>query len=53
MLIPPTSNPEFAGKWEDLRQVVGWLLMFEPGYRMEPEAVMEMLELAGAKDGGA
>ncbi|KFY61846.1 hypothetical protein V496_04857 [Pseudogymnoascus sp. VKM F-4515 (FW-2607)] len=52
-LIPPTSNPEFAGKWEELRQVVGWLLMFEPGYRMEPEAVMEMLELAGVKDGGA
>ena len=45
-LLPSTSNPEFAGKWDRLREVVMWLLMFEPGYRMEPEAAMEMLEMA-------
>lgn len=44
-LIPPTSNAEFAGKWEKLREVVMWLVMFEPGYRMDSEAAMELLEL--------
>lgn len=29
-----------------------WLVMFEPGYRPEPEAAMEMLELAGVKVDG-
>ncbi|KFZ13620.1 hypothetical protein V501_03611 [Pseudogymnoascus sp. VKM F-4519 (FW-2642)] len=51
-LIPPTSNTEFAGKWDKLREIVWWLVMFEPGYRPAPEAAMEMLESAGVKVDG-
>ncbi|KFY01443.1 hypothetical protein V490_00905 [Pseudogymnoascus sp. VKM F-3557] len=51
-LIPETSNAEFAGKWDKLREIVWWMVMFEPGYRMEPDAAMEMLEMAGVKGGG-
>ena len=51
-LIPETSNSEFAGKWDKLREIVWRMVMFEPGYRMEPDAAMEMLEMAGVKGYG-
>lgn len=51
-LIPQNSNPEFAGKWDRLREIVRSMVMFEPGYRMKPDAAMQMLETDGVRGGG-
>ncbi|KFY07166.1 hypothetical protein V492_07390 [Pseudogymnoascus sp. VKM F-4246] len=45
-LIPPTPNPEFVEIIDKVRELVWRMVAFEPGYRMDADAAMEMLELA-------